>query len=224
LRYFVVETGQWLLSRKVLISPIAIEHVDWLMQCLSAKISKEQVKNSPDIDTDQPISKQHEMNFFGYYGHPYYWNGGGLWGAAYFPNAMRADSEEQKQKSKKYSEIDIKKIHHVNDRHLRSSREVIGYHVHAKDGDIGHVDSVLVDDKTWTIKYFVINTGIWWLGHQVLVSREWVTCVCWEDKSITVDVTLDAIRNAPTFESTSLLNNEDESRLCQHFGKDWPID
>src|ERR1700687_3992661 len=77
-RYIVVETGSWLLSRKVLISPIAIGQPDRTEKVLPVSITREQVKNSPDIDTDKPISRQHEMQYFGYYGYyPYYWGGAG---------------------------------------------------------------------------------------------------------------------------------------------------
>ena len=87
-RYLVVETGSWLSSRKVLISPIAIGHPDWAERVLPVSITKEQVKNSPDIDTDKPVSRQHEMQYLGYYGYPSYWGGAGLWGSGAYPGAM----------------------------------------------------------------------------------------------------------------------------------------
>ena len=61
IRYFVVDTGNWLSSRKVLISPIAIGHPNWTEKLLPVSTTKEQVKNSPDIDTEKPVSRQHEM-------------------------------------------------------------------------------------------------------------------------------------------------------------------
>jgi sporulation protein YlmC with PRC-barrel domain len=87
-RYLVVETGSWLSSRKVLISPISIGHPDWTERILPVSITKEQVKNSPDIDTDKPVSRQHEMQYLGYYGYPYYWGGAGLWGGGAYPGVM----------------------------------------------------------------------------------------------------------------------------------------
>ena len=51
IRYLVVDTGTWLSSRKVLISPIAIGHPDWAAKLLPVSITKEQVRNSPDVDT-----------------------------------------------------------------------------------------------------------------------------------------------------------------------------
>src|SRR5665213_2117878 len=88
IRYLVVETGTWLSSRKVLISPFAVGDPDWAARVLPVSITKEQVKNSPDIDTDKPVSRQHEMQYLGYYGYPYYWGGAGFWGAGVYPSMM----------------------------------------------------------------------------------------------------------------------------------------
>ena len=86
IRYLVVETGTWLSSRKVLLSSFAIGRPDWTGKMLPVSITKEQVRNSPDIDNDGPISRQHEIGYLGYYGYPYYGGGAALWG----PGAVRA--------------------------------------------------------------------------------------------------------------------------------------
>ena len=56
IRYFVVDAGSWLSSRKVSISPISVYHPEWNERTLPVSITKEQVKNSPDIDTDKPVA------------------------------------------------------------------------------------------------------------------------------------------------------------------------
>ena len=60
IRYLVVDTGNWLSGRKVLISPLAIGHPDWLGQLLPVSLTKAQVEGSPDIDTRKPVSRQQE--------------------------------------------------------------------------------------------------------------------------------------------------------------------
>ncbi len=87
-RYLVVDAGAWLASRKVLISPIAIGRPDWGGRLLPVSTTKEQVRNSPEIDTEKPVSRQHEMRYAGYYGYPNYWGGAGFWGAGMYPNLM----------------------------------------------------------------------------------------------------------------------------------------
>ena len=44
------------------------------------------------------------------------------------------------------------------DAHLRSSAEVTGYHVHATDGSIGHVEDLLIESQTWGIRYLAVDT------------------------------------------------------------------
>ena len=67
------------------------------------------------------------------------------------------------------------------DVHLRTATAVVGYAVRAEDGEIGHVKDVLVDDKSWTIRYLVIDAEKWWAGKTVLVSPAWLTRVTWDD-------------------------------------------
>jgi hypothetical protein len=65
-----------------LVSPIAIGQPNSTDKILPALITREQVKNSPDIDTKKPISRQHEIHYLGYYSYPNYWSGNGMWDEA----------------------------------------------------------------------------------------------------------------------------------------------
>ena len=94
-RYLVVDTGSWLSGRKVLISPISIGRVDVSKKQLLVLLDREAIKNSPDIDSDKPVSRQHEMRYLNYYGYPYYWGGNGLWGAGSFPSLRVSDIEDR---------------------------------------------------------------------------------------------------------------------------------
>ncbi len=87
-RYLVVETGSWLAERKVLVSPFSLGEADWAQQRLPVRLTREQVRNSPDIDTSQPVSRQHEVLYADYYDYPYYWRGAGLWGDGFSLPAM----------------------------------------------------------------------------------------------------------------------------------------
>src|SRR5437867_13162431 len=69
IRYLVVNTGGWLTGRLVLISPIALGTVDWKARTLDIALTSEQIEHSPDITTDQPVSRQKEEEYFRYYGY-----------------------------------------------------------------------------------------------------------------------------------------------------------
>jgi hypothetical protein len=73
----------------VLISPVSVIGLpDWRAKRFDLALTKKQVENSPDINTHQPVSRQHEIAYFGYYGYPFYWGGSDLWGAAPNPAGL----------------------------------------------------------------------------------------------------------------------------------------
>ena len=213
-RYLVVDTGTWLTSRKVLISPYAAQRADWDSKCLRVSLSREQVKNSPDIDTDMPVSRQHEMAYADYYSYPYYWGADAYWGdGLYYPIVplITAETEAHARDERAHRQND--------DPHLRSCNSVLGYHIHANDGDIGHVQSMLVDEKTWAIRYLVVDTSNWWMGHKVLIPPDWISGVSWADSSVSVNLSRDTVKNSPRYESTEDLNRSHELELYSHYGR-----
>ena len=221
-RYFVVETGSWLSSRKVLISPISIHHPDWAKKLLPISITKQQVKDSPKINTQKPVSRQHEIQHLRYYGYPYYWGGVGLWCSGMNPYAMSpghvvAPTNHIEPKTFS-SEIVARErgLHRGENSNLRSCEAVVGYSIHAIDGEVGHAAGPLVDKETWAIRYIVIDTSDWWISHQVLIAPQWITDVNWADQSITVHLTRESVKTAPDFDSTRELNRERETGLYHH--------
>ena len=223
IRYLVVDTGSWLASRKVLISPIVLGRPDWAAKLLPASISREKVKNSPDVDTEQPVSRQYEMRYFGYYGYNYYWDGAGSRAAGVLPRMMQPDSEGYVAPSPDpgqlaYARAEAARREH-DDLHLRSCNVVTGYHVLASDGDIGHVQGLVVDDETWAVRYLVVDTSNWWLGHQVLVAPQWIQDLSWGDASVTVNMTRQAVQDAPPYDSAVPLDRMQELRFHEHHGR-----
>ena len=80
-RYLVVDAGSWLTSHQVLVSPVFIHDANWVERTLPVSITKDQVRHSPGINIDQPVSRQNEDQYMGYYGYPNYWGDAGIWGA-----------------------------------------------------------------------------------------------------------------------------------------------
>jgi len=230
IRYLVVEAGTWLSSRQVLISPIAIDQPNWEKKILAASITREQVKNSPDIDTHKPVSRQHEISYLGYYGYPNYWGSVGLWGSGMYPYTLMPGSlmpgyagnggERSGFGDTDGSyERDERARHRDDDPHLRSCKAVIGYHIHATDGEIGHVSDLLVDEQTWSIRYLVVDTSNWWVGHKVLISPQWIGEVRWIDESVSIDLGQQFVKDAPPYQSTEQLNREREISLYRHYDR-----
>ena len=216
IRYLVVATGNWLSGRKVLISPIAIGKADWVAEKLNLALTKGQVENSPDIDTHKPVSRQREIEYFNYYGYPYYWYGGGLWGADAYPSALTAAGALGAESAMERETVPPEA---QGDPHLRSTSEVIGYYIEAADGELGHVEDLIVDDESWAIRYIVVDTANWWLGKKVLVAPQWIERVSWAESKVYVNLPREAIKNSPEYDPLALINREYEERLYGHYGR-----
>lgn len=214
IRYLIADTGGWLSGRKVLISPYAIGLPNWDGRQLPVKLTKAQVEGSPDIDTQKPVSRQHEANYSSYYGYPYYWGSEGLWGLGAYPGLLPDVPAVQEAQVKQAAFPQANK-----DAHLRSCRELGGYHIQALDGDIGHVEDTLVDDHTWAIRYLIINTSNWWGGHLVLVSPQWVDEVSWSDSKVSVGLTREAVQAAPPYDPSVPVDRPHEEAIHAHYGR-----
>ncbi len=82
-RYLVVDTRAWLRGREVLISPVAVTHIDLERQRIDLSVTQKQVDESPSIETDKPVSRMMEAHLNRYYGYPDYWAFGAnapVWG------------------------------------------------------------------------------------------------------------------------------------------------
>jgi len=226
IRYFVVDTGSWLSSRKVLISPISVDHLSLLGRSLSVGINKEQVKNSPSIDTDQPVSRQNEEQYMQHYGYPYYWAGVGTWGDGLYPYAMAqgnlAAPVERVERAERELRLEValrieQARHRSDDPHLRSCKAVTGYRIHACDGEIGHVAGYLVDDQTWVIHYLIVDTSNWFGGHKVLIAPDWIEGVHWTDETVAVDVSRESVKLAPLYDPDAKWSRNHDDSLHQHY-------
>jgi len=79
-----------------------------------------------------------------------------------------------------------------------------GFHIHATDGQIGHIDDVIVDDTTWTIQYFVVDTSNFIGGKWVVISPSVIQSVEWGKLRVNVSLSREAIRKGPTLENLDL--------------------
>jgi len=203
-RYLVVETGNWLTNRQVLISPYALDAVNKDKQSIYIKLTKKEIEDSPPLDSNKPVSRQYEEAYYGYYGWPVYWAGSLMWG---YDSMIVRDPAKWK-----------KSIHgKTDDPNLRSTEEVSGYYIHAKDGEIGHIEDFIVDDITWAIRYLIVNTQNWLPGKSVLISPKWIKAVSWGESKVFIDLTKDDIKQAPEFTDESLITRDYEILLHSHY-------
>ena len=209
IRYIVVATGLILKGRKVLISPLVLRQPAFSPLHINVNLNCEQVATSPSIDLDKPVSRRHEAEHHRHYGLPHYWEGKGTWGKFSSPKAL---AEAPRTESKKQTTISS------TGTHLRSTQEVIGYHISATDGEIGHLEDFLFDGETWEIRYAIIDTKNWWPGKKVLIRPQWIKRVSWADREIYIKISRDAIRKSPPWDANLPVSRGYELRLHKHYG------
>jgi hypothetical protein len=64
-----------------------------------------------------------------------------------------------------------------------------GYKLDSLEGEIGKAKEFYFDDRHWTIRYLVADTGNWLTGRQVLISPYALVSVIKEQHHIEVNLT-----------------------------------
>lgn len=203
-RWAVIDTGAWLSGRKVLLPPGVLGEPEGVRRAIEVPLTKQQVKDSPDIDTDAPVSRQHESDIYDYYGWAPYWVGyphaPAMAGVPVPPHTVAGEPAIEQHR--------VRAERGENDPHLRSTGEVAGYGIHASDGDIGHVEDFIIDTDGWAVRYVIVDTINWWPARKVLVAPSRFVDVNWAERAVTVDLTRDQIRNGPEYDPSSTTRAE----------------
>lgn len=104
---------------------------------------------------------------------------------------------------------------------LVSSKKLKKYKLLSLDNEIGKIEDFYFDDKHWTIRYMVANTGNWLIGKQVLVSPYSINDIVESTENIEVNLTKNQIEEAPSLESNKPVSLQYEKTYLKHFG--YPI-
>jgi hypothetical protein len=218
-RWVGVETGAWLNEREVLLQPSVIVQTDYEEQKLQVTLTKAQVEGSPNIAEHQPVSRQMESELYNYYGWDPLWGGDYLGGTA---GAMAAPlaNEPYFGVGAAREATDVDSVPLEQDAQLQSFNEVCGYHIHAADGDIGHVENFLIDSASWAIRYLMVATSNWWIGQHVLISPQAVREIDWSERRVDLNVTSDQVKASPPWDPGKLMDQDYMKQLHGHYG--WP--
>src|SRR5665213_1127960 len=199
-RYLVVETGSFLFGRKVLISPEALLSPDWKKGIFPVNLTIDQIKNSPDINTDEPVSRQQEIKLYDHYPWTGYWTGGLYAGGMLIPMPVYMQNNEKEDL------IPRKDVE--GDSHLRSTKKVTGYNIQATDGEIGDVEDFCIDDSTWKIDFMIVDTGNWFPGKKVLISPKWIKEISWIDSKVIIKALIEDVKSSPELDSEELISKD----------------
>ena len=214
LRYFVVETGVWLKRRQVLISPEAVHAPEWSARVLPVDLTQDQVRESPSVETDRPVSRQYEETLRQHYGWPFYW------GAGYPGPGFALPPEPSISVQTTLHSVETKSsVPEAGDPHLRSINEISHYRTQAVDGEIGHAVDFLIDDRSWDIRYLIVDTKNWLPGKKVVVSPWWISEMKWLESEIVIDLAKDTIKSSPEYDPEHPMTVDYAGKLHDYYGR-----
>lgn len=208
LRYLVVDTRRWLPGRKVLISPLSLLSFDADNGRVDVRLTRDAVRSSPDIDTDKPVSRQHEQALLDYYGYQYYWSGPLLWGPLAYPGTPPPIPPIDAPELRKRVESEAH-----GDPHLRSAAAVIGHRILTRDGELGRLEDVLFDEYDWTLPAFAIDARSSQAGGHRIVSTAVVDAIDWTSRVITLSNSQADVAASPEFSPETLRLSIEELNL-----------
>ncbi|MGH9600653.1 MAG: PRC-barrel domain-containing protein [Terracidiphilus sp.] len=161
-RYLVVDVGNWLRRRDVVLPVTALEPPNWAAKTCRVRLTKEQVRESPDVDAERPIWRQQELAMRDYFGALACW-ADAEYGFASIPAGVQYPVPEGENPN------------------LRSVHRMTGYDVRAIDGDFGHLDGFIMDEDGWHLGYLEVNAQGWLHHRTVVVPTAWVDHVSWAE-------------------------------------------
>jgi len=203
-RWMVVDTGQWLPGRKVLIHPSAVAPIRLPPRpalpmlnfagelAVSVNLTTRQVEASPEARQDEAVTVKLEQRLFDHYG----WDP--AWSAPEFGGEAGVATD--------------------GDRRLSSAAAIKGFAVHGVDGKVGSVDNVLIDDIRWIVRYLIVATRGWLRGKLVQIPLRPATDIDWQARSVTLDIPRERVVSAPVWDPLVMVDEISEERLRGHFG------
>jgi uncharacterized protein YrrD len=203
-RYLVVDSGSWLNRRRLLFSPKAVNIQDEEEDRLSINIDRERIEKSPPIDPERKLTPEEEARLHEYYEWPF--------------DVPRLDHTTVPM-VEMYSEMQEKTGEGEQTRHsnLQSMDDITGYSIEARDGGIGRVDDILIDDKNWRVQYLVVDTGGFLPGRKILLAPQWIENFDLNDTSVQVDLSRETIENSPPYDPDTMIDHEYEEQLFNHY-------
>jgi uncharacterized protein YrrD len=166
-RYIVVDVRSWMSRHDVLIAVSALDEPAWASPFFRANLTRDQVRRSPDVDSEKPVARQQEIAMREYYGWPSSWTKLSI----ELPLVSIPAGREFPAKAPANS-------------HLRSVNDLTGYSVWSDDREVGRLENFIVDKSSWHLGYLDVKTGNWLYSHSVLIPTRWVKDISWADHRV----------------------------------------
>jgi hypothetical protein len=213
-RYLAVDSQDWLNGRRLLFSTRALGALDATVQAFQIQADRETIRNSPRFEQNHPFGREQEIELHDYYRWPFYWTPGDSGGLG--PGSLAAYPLVELAEEMMETGVEQPLDHHT----LHSFRQFSSFAIQARDGSIGKIDDLLVEDQDWNIYYLIVDTGSWLPGRKVLVSPNWIQKIDWSASQLDVDLNQETIRNSPEYNPSIPLDDDYDTRLKSYYGKE----
>lgn len=206
-RYLDADLGFILPGKRVILPKMFWKKPLWDKKHFPVELTKEEVKNSPELDENKPISRIYEEKLNVYYKIKNYWSDmppyGANVGVTLPPRPVAAPKSIVKEENV--------------DTSLRSFKEVKGYNVETKDDTLGHIEDFIIDDNDWQIVYAILDTKDWlpW-SKKVMIPINHLKEIHYLGKKVIVNLTKETIKNAPEYNSSEPISAEYEKKVINY--------
>jgi len=201
-RWLIVNTGSWLNQRTVGLPVWALSRPDPEAHDLAVTLTRSEIESSPEIDGDRRLSLEREVLM-----------------SEHYASVRRSEGEPKQGLVKSRHKTDP--LTDEQPRNLVSLNVLKNATVEASDGEIGHVESLIVDTETWKIKYLVVHTGNWWADKKVLILPDTVVGIDDIRGSIDLSVNCEKVRGSPDYWAEETVDGAFEEQFHIYYGVKW---
>jgi uncharacterized protein YrrD len=102
-------------------------------------------------------------------------------------------------------------------------KRLLGNEIRGTEGEMGNVADLYFDDRTWAVRYLVVDTGGWFSGTQALLSPGVVCLPEGDGMGLPTTITREQIMGGPDVSARLPLSREKEAELALYYGWEPPM-
>lgn len=212
IKWFVVETGNWFSSNKILLDSEKIIKVSPQEGTFHVSLTQKDVEEAPSANEHLPVGDQHrnEYSYIAASHNTLLFPG---YAGLMMPTTLIERPEQAVGAEKNLEELARQQA----DRHLRSASEIEGYTIHAADGNLGPLSDLVINAETWTIELLALDTSKWLPGRTVVISPRSIDRISWEDRELVVMMEKETIEQSPELHSLKSIETSYLSKLNDYY-------
>ena len=222
-RYLAVETGSWFNSRRVLVPPASFSSIDISSKRINSNLTVDQIQGSPDVDFNLVLSRGVEADTLRHRGLPRFTltNEERLL-SQLLPHETAEERIMTSRGEKTFASVQQGGMSMAAElvpgaRHLFSSDEIFRYRLQATDSDIGNIDDVILDDRTWAIKYLIVDTSQLQPERKVLLSPWRIDRIGVIESMIRINLSKTAINGGPGYDPSRQIDAEYDRNVREYY-------